>query len=96
MTNTNFVRATLVAALMAAPLAQAAGGNNPLHPTYFWDKANAPVILASTQDAGPTISTNPLHPSYYAAQSGVRSPFIGAAATWGPVTNPLHPQFKHH
>ena len=71
--------------------------NNPLHPSYFWDKTQ---VAAVTQNAGGAIAapiTNPLHPGYVAAKV-LASPFVatGARKTGRYVDdrNPLHPGFR--
>lgn len=97
MMHTKFLKTILTTALLAAPLVHAVPVNNPLHPSYFWDKAAAPAFVASNVDASPSAPTNPLQPNYYAMKSGVDVAFVSTAATkWPAVTNPLHPQFRRN
>jgi hypothetical protein len=87
--------------LSAAGIALAGSGvthaadNNPLHPSYYWDKVNAPTIVE--QHSAPPVITNPLHPSYYAGRAS-QSPFVGAAGkatdNYVDTHNPLHPLYK--
>jgi hypothetical protein len=86
---------TVVAALaMAAQLAHANAGGNPLHPQYYAARVNIePVSGAPAADAGET--RNPLHPSY-AHNHFTGAPVSGDAQVALALYehhNPLHPMF---
>ena len=96
MNVSHIIAASLLTTTLAGITTAGATENNPLHPSYFWDKA---PVGAVTQNAGGAIAapiTNPLHPGYFAAKV-LASPFV---ATGGPKTgryvddrNPLHPSY---
>ena len=85
-----------LAIITTAVAAQAnAGGNNPLHPSYYWDKA--PEVQAVISGAKLYADNrNPLHPSYGRVAGGgdwqpaVKSTGVG----YRDSNNPLHPSFK--
>ncbi len=91
----------IVASLLATQLAGVstadATENNPLHPSYFWDKTQVAVVPQNAGSAMAALITNPLHPGYFAAKV-VAAPFV---ATGAPKTgryvddrNPLHPSYR--
>jgi hypothetical protein len=87
----------IAAGVMAAQLAHADAGGNPLHPQYYASRATiAPVAGAPVVDTGE--ARNPLHPRY------AHTRFTGTAIVGDTqVTlalyehhNPLHPMFYLH
>ena len=97
MNVSQLIVASLLATHLAGVTTAQATENNPLHPSYFWDKT---PVGAVTQNTGGTIAapiTNPLHPGYFAAKV-LASPFVatGARKTGRYVDdrNPLHPSFR--
>jgi hypothetical protein len=81
----------VVIALVGASAAQAAA-NNPLQPSYFWDKVQAAELANTSDTAGYRATNNPLDPSYYAGRTVAA--YVGTGDERpAPVTNPLHPQF---
>ena len=97
MNVSHIIAASLLTTTLAGITNANANENNPLHPSFFWDKT---PVGAVTQNTGGTIAapiTNPLHPGYFAAKV-LASPFV---ATGAPRTgryvddrNPLHPGFR--
>ena len=97
MNVSHIIAASLLTTTLAGITTAGAGENNPLHPSYFWDKTQ---VTAAPQNADVAMAapiTNPLHPSYFAAKV-LASPFV---ATGAPKTgryvddrNPLHPGFR--
>ena len=91
----------IVASLLVTQLAGVstaeATENNPLHPSYFWDKTQVTAVLQNAGGAMAAPITNPLHPGYFAAKV-LASPFVatGARKTGRYVDdrNPLHPGFR--
>lgn len=85
-----------LAIVTAAMAAQAnAGGNNPLHPSYFW--GNTPEVHAVISGAKLYADNrNPLHPSYgRAADGGDWQPAVKSTGmAYRDSNNPLHPSFK--
>jgi hypothetical protein len=91
----NTLKLTAAAIALAGSVVTHAAGNNPLHPSYYQDKVNAPAIVE--EHSAPLVITNPLHPSYFADRA-YQSAFV---ATTGKATdnyvdthNPLHPLYK--
>jgi hypothetical protein len=90
----------MLASLLATPLAGVsvanAADNNPLHPSYLWDKTQ---VTSAPKNAGNDVAapiTNPLHPRYFAAKALV-APFLATGARgngrYVDDHNPLHPSF---
>ena len=72
-----------------------AGGNNPLHPSYYW--GNAPEVHAVISGAKLYVDNhNPLHPSYGRAGDGTdwRPAVKSTGMGYRDSNNPLHPSFK--
>ena len=97
MNVSHLIVASLLATQLAGVSTADATENNPLHPSYFWDKT---PVGAVTQNAGSAMAspiTNPLHPGYFAAKV-LASPFVatGARKTGRYVDdrNPLHPSYR--
>ena len=97
MNVSQLIVASLLATQLAGVSTADATKNNPLHPSYFWDKTQ---VTAVPQNAGSAMAapiTNPLHPGYFAAKV-LASPFVatGARKTGRYVDdrNPLHPGFR--
>lgn len=88
------VAISIIAAGFTATMANAAG-NNPLHPSYFAEKANAPVAVKQSGvryvDAG-----NPLSPAF--KRSGGEGIWTMTATTnvqpYVDRNNPLSPSYK--
>jgi hypothetical protein len=65
---------------------------NPLHPSYFANKAKAPMIIAGTSKAY-VDSRNPLHPLF--GRSGEwQTAATEKVAYYFDKRNPLHPSFR--
>ncbi len=93
----HFIVASLLATNIAGITTVGANENNPLHPSYFWDKTPVGAVTQNAGGANAAPITNPLHPGYFAAKL-VAAPFV---ATGAPKTgryvddrNPLHPGFR--
>ena len=75
MNVSHIIAASLLTTTLAGITNANANENNPLHPSFFWDKT---PVGAVTQNAGGAIAapiTNPLHPGYFAAKV-LASPFV--------------------
>jgi hypothetical protein len=78
------------------PASASAAENNPLHPSYFWDKTQVTLTPNSAGNDVVAPITNPLHPGYFAAKASV-APFT-ETAVWSSHRdvndrNPLHPSY---
>jgi hypothetical protein len=74
-----------------------AAENNPLHPSYFWNKTQVAPVSQSGDGWNAAPITNPLHPGYFAARaSAVPFTATGARQTGRYVDerNPLHPSYR--
>jgi hypothetical protein len=95
------VNLLIVASLLATTLTGIttiqAAENNPLHPSYFWNKTQVAAVTAKPGSAVALPITNPLHPGFYAAKI-LTAPFVatGSSQTGKYVDdrNPLHPSFR--
>ena len=93
------VKQLIAASLLATACSgiAAAAENNPLHPSYFWGKAQVTAVArnASVVIAAPI--TNPRHPGYFAAKV-LAVPFVATGAPqpgrYVDERNPLHPGFR--
>ena len=97
MNVSQLIVASLLATHLAGVTTAQATENNPLHPSYFWDKT---PVGAVTQNAGSAMAspiTNPLHPGYFAAKV-LASPFVATGAPksgrYVDDRNPLYPGFR--
>ena len=80
MNVSHLIVASLLATQLAGVSTADATENNPLHPSYFWDKTQ---VAAVPQNRGSAIAapiTNPLHPGYFAAKV-VAAPFVATGAS---------------
>ena len=84
---------TLSATVLLASAAQAA--NNPLHPSYYQDKAGQSVAIQTTNTTRYVDAGNPLNPAYsrngeakWAATSDLN------VVAYVDSRNPLSPSFK--
>ena len=97
MNVSQLIVASLFATHLAGVTTAEADQNNPLHPSYFWDKTQVAVVPQNAGSAMAAPITNPLHPGYFAAKV-LASPFVatGARKTGRYVDdrNPLHPGFR--
>lgn len=91
------IAASILAANLASISTAGATENNPLHPSYFWDKVQIKVVPKNTDLAIATPITNPLHPGYFAAKVST-APFVATGASqngrYVGDRNPLHPSFR--
>jgi hypothetical protein len=91
------IAASFLAANLAGVSNAGATENNPLHPSYFWDKAQIKAVQQNTDVAIATPITNPLHPGYFAAKVS-NAPFVATGASqngrYVDDHNPLHPSFS--
>ena len=97
MNVSQLIEASLLATQLAGVSTAKATENNPLHPSYFWDKT---PVAAVPQNPGGAIAapiTNPLHPGYFAAKVLV-APFVATGASqsgrYVDDHNPLHPSYR--
>ena len=97
MNVSQLIVASLLATQLAGVSTAKATENNPLHPSYFWDKT---PVAAVPQNPGGAIAapiTNPLHPGYFAAKVLV-APFVATGASqsgrYVDDHNPLHPSYR--
>ena len=97
MNVSQLIVASLLATDIAGITTAGANENNPLHPSYFWDKTQVAVVPQNAGSAMAAPITNPLHPGYFAAKVLAAS-FVatGARKTGRYVDdrNPLHPGFR--
>ena len=97
MNVNHIISASLLTTTLAGITTVGATENNPLHPSYYWDKSQVTVVFKKADGAMPAPITNPLHPRYFAAKAGA-APFIatGTSKTGRYVDdrNPLHPSFR--
>ena len=97
MNVSHLIVASLLATQLAGVSTADATENNPLHPSYFWDKAQVAAVAGKASVVIAEPITNPLHPGYFAAKV-LASPFVatGARKTGRYVDdrNPLHPGFR--
>ena len=97
MNVSQLIVASLLATHLAGVTTAQATENNPLHPSYFWDKTQVAAVPQNAGSAMASPITNPLHPGYFAAKV-LASPFVatGARKTGRYVDdrNPLHPGFR--
>jgi hypothetical protein len=97
MNVNQLITASLLATSLAGMSTAGAGENNPLHPSYFWNKTPVREVTQNTGGAIAAPITNPLHPGYFAVKV-LAMPFI-ATGTRQPGwyvddRNPLHPGFR--
>ena len=97
MNVSHLIVASLLATQLAGVSTADATENNPLHPSYFWDKTQVAAVPQNAGSAMASPITNPLHPGYFVAKV-LASPFVatGARKTGRYVDdrNPLHPSFR--
>ena len=97
MNVSHIIAASLLTTTLAGITNAGAGENNPLHPSYFWDKTPAGAVIQNTGGAVVAPITNPLHPGYFAAKV-VAAPFVKTGASqsgrYVDDRNPLHPSFR--
>jgi hypothetical protein len=86
--KTNVLRLAAAVAIAVSALA-AQAGNDPTHPTYYWDKVSAPEIKGSGERY--VNANNPRDPGFYA-----KGAYVGASYVEPYVDskNPLHPSFR--
>ena len=96
MNVSQLIVASLFATHLAGVTTAEADQNNPLHPSYFWDKTQVGAVTPNPGSAVALPITNPLHPGYFAAKV-FAAPFVatGAIQTRRYVDdrNPLHPSY---
>jgi hypothetical protein len=96
MNASHFIVAGLLATSLTGVSIANAAENNPLHPSYFWDKTHA---TSTPESAGNDVAapiTNPLHPGYLAAKVSAAAFLATGARESGRYVddrNPLHPGF---
>jgi hypothetical protein len=97
MNVSHIIAASFLTTTLAGITTAGATENNPLHPSYYWDKTQ---VTAGPQNANGAMAvpiTNPLHPRYFAAKAGAAL-FIatGTSKTGRYVDerNPLYPSFR--
>ena len=97
MNVSHIIAASLLTTTLAGITNANANENNPLHPSFFWDKTQVTAVPQNADGAMAAPITNPLHPRYFAAKAGA-APFIatGTSKTGRYVDerNPLHPSFR--
>lgn len=81
-------------AIVSSPFANAQDQNNPLHPSYYANKAAA-VTVSIAGSAKPYVdSRNPLHPTYAQGIGGAwQTTGVGSMQAYVDNRNPLHPSF---
>ena len=99
MKTRTYLTVVLIATGIIGATAASAQPNNPLHPSYFWDKTKVETPVQS--NAGPAVVaiTNPLHPGYFAAKA-TQTAFISTVAlnhyAYVDNRNPLHPSYRRN
>ena len=99
MKSRTLTTAALIAYVIAAATTAGAIENNPLHPSYFWDKTRVETPVTGNAGAAVVAITNPLHPGYFAAKA-TQTAFISTAAlnhyAYVDHRNPLHPSYRRN
>lgn len=97
MNVSQLITASLLVTSLAGLSTAGAGENNPLHPSYFWGKAQVAAVAGKANVVIVAPITNPLHPGYFAAKV-LASPFVATGARqpgrYVDDRNPLHPGFR--
>jgi len=97
MNVSHIIAASLLTTTLTGITIAVAAENNPLHPSYFWDKTPVGAVTQSTGGAIAAPITNPLHPGYFAAKVFV-APFVATGylqtGRYVDDRNPLHPGFR--
>jgi hypothetical protein len=96
MNVSHLIAAVLLATSFTGVSIANAADNNPLDPSYFWDKTQ---VTSTAKNAGNDVAapiTNPLHPGYFAAKASI-APFTATGASFSHRyvndRNPLHPGY---
>ena len=94
-----YITVVLIATSILGATAAGAQQNNPLHPSYFWDKTHVATPVTSNSSNTAIAITNPLHPGYFAAKA-VQTAFISTVAlnnyAYVDSRNPLHPSYRRN
>ena len=97
MNVSQLITASVLATSLAGMSTGDARENNPLHPSYFWGKAQVAAVAGKTSVFIAAPITNPLHPGYFAAKV-FATPFVATGARqpgwYVDDRNPLHPGFR--
>ena len=97
MNVSHIIAASLLTTTLAGITTAGATENNPLHPSYFWDKTQVTAVPQNADGAMAAPIINPLHPGYFAAKV-VTAPFVATGASqsgrYVDDHNPLHPSYR--
>ena len=97
MNVSHIIAASLLTITLAGITTAGATENNPLHPSYFWDKAQVAAVAGKASVVIAEPITNPLHPGYFGAKV-LASLFVATGARqpgrYVDDRNPLHPGFR--
>jgi hypothetical protein len=97
MNVSRIIAASLLTTTLVGITTAGATENNPLHPSYFWDKTQVTAVPQNADGAVAAPITNPLHPRYFAAKVSTASFVATGVSQNGRYVddhNPLHPSFR--
>ena len=80
-------------AVLAIAAAAHAKSDNPLHPSYYWDR-HAAVTESSSGEKAYVDNRNPRHPSYAFVKVDWQPAGSLGGSAYRDSGNPLHPSFK--
>ena len=99
MKTRTYITVVLIATGIIGATTAGAQQNNPLRPSYFWDKTRVETPVTSNTGSAPIVITNPLQPGYFAAKA-TQTAFISTVAlnhyAYVDNRNPLHPSYRRN
>ena len=97
MKTRTYITVVLIATGIIGATAASAQPNNPLHPSYFWDKTRVATPVTGNVGSAVVAITNPLHPAYFVVKA-TQTAFISTVAlnhyAYVDNRNPLHPSYR--